>query len=185
MTIESPVCMPTGSKFSIEQTVSTFPAPSRRTSNSISFHPPMYFSMRTCVIGESMSPLWAIKRSSSSSFATPPPAPPSVYAGRTITGYPSLSAISRHSSTVYAMSEGTTGWSIFCIVSLKSSRSSALSMASRFTPMSSTPCSSKNPLFASLQPSVRPVCPPSDARMLSGFSFIIILLSVSSVSGSR
>ena len=86
ITMESPVCMPTGSKFSIEQTVSTLPAPSRSTSNSISFQPPMYFSMSTWVMGESMSPLCAIIFSSSSSWATPPPAPPSVYAGRTMTG---------------------------------------------------------------------------------------------------
>jgi len=37
--IESPVCTPIGSKFSIEQTMTTLSARSRITSNSNSFHP--------------------------------------------------------------------------------------------------------------------------------------------------
>ena len=40
-TMLSPVCTPTGSKFSIEQTAMTFPALSRIVSNSISFQPYM------------------------------------------------------------------------------------------------------------------------------------------------
>ncbi|MPM81441.1 hypothetical protein SDC9_128494 [bioreactor metagenome] len=46
-TMESPVWTPTGSKFSIEQTVMTEPAASRMTSNSISFQPEMQRSMST------------------------------------------------------------------------------------------------------------------------------------------
>jgi len=38
-TIESPVCTPTGSTFSIEQIAIALPTPSRMTSNSISFQP--------------------------------------------------------------------------------------------------------------------------------------------------
>jgi hypothetical protein len=49
----SPVCTPTGSKFSMEHTVMAFPALSRMTSNSISFQPAMHFSTSTWVIGES------------------------------------------------------------------------------------------------------------------------------------
>lgn len=44
------------------------------------------FSMSTCVIGDRYSPPAAISRSSFSSLAMPPPAPPSVKAGRTMTG---------------------------------------------------------------------------------------------------
>ena len=51
-TMESPVWMPTGSKFSMEQMVMAVPLWSRITSNSISFHPKMYFSMSTWVMGE-------------------------------------------------------------------------------------------------------------------------------------
>jgi hypothetical protein len=47
MTIESPVCTPTGSKFSIEQTVMMLPLLSRMTSNSISFQPETQRSMST------------------------------------------------------------------------------------------------------------------------------------------
>ena len=38
-TMESPVCTPTGSKFSMEQTAMALPTRSRMTSNSISFQP--------------------------------------------------------------------------------------------------------------------------------------------------
>ena len=41
-----------GSKFSMEQMVMAVPLWSRITSNSISFHPKMYFSMSTWVMGE-------------------------------------------------------------------------------------------------------------------------------------
>ena len=40
-TMLSPVCTPTGSRFSMQQTAIALPAPSRITSNSISFHPAM------------------------------------------------------------------------------------------------------------------------------------------------
>ena len=45
-TMESPVCTPTGSTFSMLQIVIAVPAESRMTSNSISFQPKMYFSTR-------------------------------------------------------------------------------------------------------------------------------------------
>ena len=85
-TMESPVWMPTGSKFSMEHTAMTLPTESRMTSNSISFHPAMHFSISTWVMGDMSRPVRAISRSSSALSATPPPAPPSVNAGRTITG---------------------------------------------------------------------------------------------------
>ena len=64
--MESPVCMPTGSKFSMLHMVMTLPAPSRITSNSISFQPAMHFSTRICPMGERRSPFTATSRISSS-----------------------------------------------------------------------------------------------------------------------
>ena len=85
-TMESPVWTPTGSKFSMEQTVITLSFASRITSNSISFQPEMHFSTKIWVMGESRRPFRAMSRSSSSSAAMPPPVPPRVKAGRTMTG---------------------------------------------------------------------------------------------------
>ena len=45
-TMESPVWTPTGSRFSMLQTVITLPLWSRMTSYSISFQPAMHFSTR-------------------------------------------------------------------------------------------------------------------------------------------
>ena len=86
MTMESPVCTPTGSKFSMEQMVMQLPMESRMTSNSISFQPAMHCSTRIWWIGDMRSPRSAISRSSTSSAAMPPPLPPSVNAGRTMMG---------------------------------------------------------------------------------------------------
>ena len=77
-TIESPVWIPTGSKFSMLQTAITFPAESRMVSNSISFQPDTHRSMRTCVMGERSRPFFAMEESSSGVSAIPPPVPPRV-----------------------------------------------------------------------------------------------------------
>ena len=59
--IESPVCTPMGSRFSMEQMMMTLSAPSRTTSSSYSFHPRTERSTSTSVIGEASSPFrtWA------------------------------------------------------------------------------------------------------------------------------
>ena len=84
--MESPVWMPTGSTFSMEQTATALPAPSRMVSNSISFQPEIQRSTSICVMGDMSSPVRAIALSSRSSCAMPPPEPPRVKAGRTMTG---------------------------------------------------------------------------------------------------
>lgn len=84
--IESPVCTPMGSKFSMEQTTTTLSCLSRISSSSNSFHPRMDSSSSTSVVGESVRPCPAIRRSSASSCAKPEPAPPMVNDGRTTTG---------------------------------------------------------------------------------------------------
>ena len=53
---ESPVCTPIGSRFSIEQTITTLSARSRTTSSSNSSQPRTDSSTSTCEIGDSASP---------------------------------------------------------------------------------------------------------------------------------
>ncbi len=84
--IESPVCTPMGSKFSMEQTTTTLSFLSRISSSSYSFQPRMDSSRSTSVVGERVRPCPAMRRSSSSSWAKPEPAPPMVKEGRTTTG---------------------------------------------------------------------------------------------------
>ncbi len=109
ITILSPVCTPTGSRFSIEQTQIPLPLRSRITSNSISFQPDTLLSTNICPIGDAVMPIEAISLSSFLSFAIPPPLPPSVNAGRTITGYPFFSANFTAAEIPVAITEGTTG----------------------------------------------------------------------------
>ena len=84
--IESPVWTPIGSRFSMEQTTTTLSAWSRITSSSYSFQPRIDSSRSTSVIGLSLSPCPAIRRSSVSSWANPDPRPPMVNDGRTTSG---------------------------------------------------------------------------------------------------
>ena len=74
--IESPVCTPIGSKFSIEQTITQLSAWSRMTSSSYSFQPAIDCSTRISVIGLASSPSAASVRRSSTSWAMPVPWPP-------------------------------------------------------------------------------------------------------------
>ncbi len=76
--IESPVCTPIGSMFSIEQTITTLSAPSRITSSSNSFQPMTLCSISTECTGESSSARRTIVSNSSRLYAMPPPVPPSV-----------------------------------------------------------------------------------------------------------
>ncbi len=54
--IESPVCTPIGSTFSIEQMMMALSCLSRTTSISYSFHPSSDSSISTSVVGEASSP---------------------------------------------------------------------------------------------------------------------------------
>ncbi len=84
--MESPVWTPMGSKFSMEQTTTTLSCLSRISSSSYSFQPRMDSSRSTSVVGDRARPWPAMRRSSSSSWAKPEPAPPMVKEGRTTTG---------------------------------------------------------------------------------------------------
>ena len=74
--MESPVCTPIGSRFSMEHTITQLSARSRMTSSSYSFHPAIDFSMRISVIGLASSPVAAASRNSSMVAAVPVPRPP-------------------------------------------------------------------------------------------------------------
>ena len=63
--MESPVCTPMGSKFSMEQMTTTLSARSRITSSSNSFQPSTDSSMSTSCTGERSSPRPAISSNSS------------------------------------------------------------------------------------------------------------------------
>jgi hypothetical protein len=63
--IESPVWTPMGSRFSIEQMMTTLSLRSRITSSSYSFQPMTDCSMRTSVTGDASNPRWTISSNSS------------------------------------------------------------------------------------------------------------------------
>ena len=84
--MESPVCTPIGSKFSIEQTTTTLSARSRISSSSYSFQPLMLSSTSTSWVGLAARPATIIRRSIGSSSAKPDPSPPMVNEGRSTTG---------------------------------------------------------------------------------------------------
>ena len=77
-TIESPVCTPIGSRFSMLQTVMHVSAASRMTSYSISFQPHSDRSISTWWMGDAARPRMATRSSSSSFVTKPPPVPPRV-----------------------------------------------------------------------------------------------------------
>ena len=126
----SPVCTPIGSRFSIEQTITTLSARSRITSSSNSPHPSTDSSISTCEIGDALSPRPTTRSSSASVRTTPPPLPPSVNAGRTMNGSPTCAIAACASSIVCAMALRGTRSPARRIVSRNSSRSSARSIAS-------------------------------------------------------
>ena len=121
---------------------------------------------------------------SSSSYANPPPVPPSVNAGRRTTGKPISFAISSPCSSLFAMSDWITGSPRSSQSSLNSSLSSARSMLLLLVPRSSTRHSLSTPFFSSCIARLRPVCPPMPGRIASGLSYLIILARYSRVSGS-
>ena len=96
--IESPVCTPIGSKFSIEQMMTTLSRRSRITSSSNSFQPMSDSSTSTEPSGESWIPRSTATVSASGVRAIDPPEPPSVKDGRMIAGKPISVAIARASS---------------------------------------------------------------------------------------
>ncbi len=126
----SPVWTPIGSRFSIEQTITTLSDASRITSSSNSPQPSTDSSISTWPIGDAASPRATTRSSSASWWTTPPPEPPSVNAGRTMNGSPMSGSASRAWSTVCAIALRGTLRPASVIVSRNRSRSSARSIAS-------------------------------------------------------
>ena len=154
------------------------------TSYSISLNPAMDFSIRHWVTGECFNPSSAISVSSASLEAIPPPVPPIVNAGRTITGYPILLANAKAPSTVFTISDSGTGSPSSLISSRNRSLSSARLMAESFVPKTSTLHSFKIPAFSNSTAILSPVCPPNVGSRASGRSFRIMVLTNSSEIGS-
>ena len=182
--IESPVCTPIGSRFSIEQTMIVLSFASRTTSSSYSFQPSTLCSTRIVCTGDWSRPNWTIRSSSPRLYAMPPPEPPIVKLGRRIAGKPMSSMIARACSTELTITERGQSRPIRAIACLNSSRSSAISMVATVAPSSSTPCFSRIPALLAAIARLRPVWPPSVGRIASTFSAARILSSTSTVSGS-
>ena len=184
-TILSPVWIPIASRFSMLQMIMQLSLWSLMTSYSYSFHPSTLSSIRTWWIREYANPLPQISLSSSSLYAIPPPVPPSVYAGLTRTGYlPMISTASNASSIeVHVLLIGT-GSPIFSIVSLNSSLSSDIAIASGCVPRRWTLSLSNVPFSASSEQMFRAVCPPIPAMIPSTPSFSMILAMMSASMGS-
>ena len=118
---------PIGSRFSIEQMTTTLSFTSRITSSSNSSQPTSDSSTSTWRTGLSARARSSRCSSSAGVRAMPPPCPPSVNAGRRITG--KLSASGSSSGEVTTTDSGTRSPTL-PIVSRKSPRSSARRMAS-------------------------------------------------------
>ena len=96
--MESPVCTPIGSTFSMEQMITQLSAVSRITSNSYSFQPMIDSSINTLFTGLAIKPEFTISLNSSIECAIPPPEPPKVKDGLMIVGNPTVSMSVRASS---------------------------------------------------------------------------------------
>mmetsp|Transcript_44485 Transcript_44485/g.143027 ORF Transcript_44485/g.143027 Transcript_44485/m.143027 type:complete len:231 (-) Transcript_44485:1071-1763(-) len=182
-TIESPVWMPSGSKFSMLQTVMQLSLQSRTTSYSISFHPFIDRSTSTC--GELMSACVASARALSSSCAKPEPSPPSAKAARMMTGKPIFAAIATASSTVDAGYPSAMRSLISVSLALKISRSSVAMIASTGVPSTRTPNSARTPFLSRATPQLRAVWPPNWSRMPSGRSLSMTERTTSGVTGRK
>ena len=99
-------------------------------------------------------------------------------------GNPISSSTSRASFILCAMPERGVSKPIDFMVLSKSSLSSALSMASFFAPINSTPNCSKTPLDAKVKAVFNAVCPPMVGSNASGFSFSIMAATTFQLIGS-
>ena len=175
------MCTPIGSRFSIEQTITTLSAWSRTTSSSNSSQPRTDSSTSTWLIGDSDRPRSTCAWSWSGVSAKPPPCPPSVNAGRTTAG----SAMPSRSSIDVTMRDVGTRRPQSSTVALNSSRSSARWIASIFAPINSMPSSSKIPDCCSSRARFSAVPPPIVASTASGRSRRSTAATPSMSSGSR
>ncbi len=165
-------------------TVIALSAASRSTSYSISFQPATERSTRVWLIGLARRLRSSSTANSSRVSAIPPPVPPSVYAGRLMTGNPTRSAKARPSCTVCTVRLSMTGSPMRSSNSLNACRSSAMRMLSSGVPSRATPHFCSTPALASSIARFRPVCPPSVGSRPSGRSRSMMRSSTSTVKGS-
>ncbi len=182
--IESPVCTPMGSKFSMEQTTTQLSTRSRITSSSNSFHPAMDRSIRIWCTGLAARPSAATRANSARVSAVPVPAPPRMKLGRIMRGKPMRSPSAMASSRCVANPDAGTSRPISSMAVLNWSRSSAVAMATALAPISSTPKSSRTPRSERPKARFRPVCPPMVGNNASGRSRSTTALSTSRSNGS-
>ena len=182
--IESPVCTPMGSRFSMEQTTTQLSRPSRITSSSYSFQPAIDSSTRISPMGLAARPASAHRTSSSSVAAVAAPRPPRMKAGRMMIGRPTERATERASSTVRAEPDRGTSRPASVMARLNSSRFSATAMASASAPISSAEAAASAPDSHSSMARLSPVWPPRVASTASGRSRSMIRVRVGASRGS-
>ena len=165
-TMDSPVWMPSGSTFSMLQTVMQLSRASRTTSYSISFQPRSDSSTSTCAVPPPKARSMA---ASSCSFVSQiaEPLPPSEYAPRRITGRPSMRTAARTSSGLSHAAERAVFTPISSRRRLKRRRSSVSRTVSTGVPSTRTPYFASTPLVSSATPQLSAVCPPKDSVMAS------------------
>ena len=184
MVIESPVWIPIGSRFSIEQTIIQLSLESLTTSISYSFQPIKDSSIRSSLVGDSSRPFSQIVLNSDMLYAMPPPVPPMVKEGLIMQGNPISFWTLKASSIECAIPEAGVSNPIACIVSSKSCLSSALSIAVLFAPIKTTLCFSRMPFLSNVSAVFKAVWPPIVGNIASGFSFSIIFSTDSQWIGS-
>ena len=182
--MESPVCTPMGSRFSMEHTMMQLSFLSRTTSISNSFQPSRDSSSSTSVVGDKSRPCATMALNSSRLRAIPPPLPPSVNEGRTTIGKPSAGCCSRASSRLCASDELADCNPISSMAFRNSSRSSARSMARLSAPIMVTECCPSTPSRSRSRAQFRAVCPPIVGSSASGRSLSITPATVCQRMGS-
>ena len=182
--IESPVCTPIGSRFSIEHTIMQLSALSRTTSISNSFQPISDSSISSSVVGDASRPRLQMVSNSSALYAIPPPVPPMVKDGRIMTGKPRVFCTAQDSSSVCATSERAEPRPILVMAALNLDRSSALSIASGEAPISSHLYLSRTPWRCRSSAQFSAVCPPMVGKIASGRSLAMMRSTICQVIGS-
>ena len=158
--MESPVWIPIGSMFSIEQMMIILSFLSRNSSSSYSFHPSSALSIITSWIGEISSPRLNAVSNSSSLWTKVAPAPPRVNEARTQSGNPNSWAVSLPRKNDLAILEGAIGISIVSMSWRNSSRSSVILIAAISTPTMATLFSSQTPCLSASIHKFNAVWPP-------------------------
>ena len=181
---ESPVWVPIGSIFSIEQIIIQLSFLSLTTSISNSFQPSRHSSTSTWFWGDSCIPSLTILKKSFLVLAIPPPNPPKVKEGLIIAGRPIFFKHFFALLKLFKISDFGKSIPISDIFFLNFFLSSALAIAFEFAPISSILYFFNNPTFSAFIAKLSAVWPPMVGRIASGFSFFITSSSISIEIGS-